>query len=159
MCELDINPRDVTDQLARLLKMKPEWKTKVALDPDLTWLHKTYAFQTLLGRNPSIDADLVIMLESISWYGPNPGAYGPMGTVDFHNGYCTFTSVNLDEEITRTISKPYPYTVSKGVISVITDEKLHDGTYKVIHGKLVDGILSFEGKSFRYTDDPDYCSA
>ena len=158
-CDLDINPKDVTDQLAILLKMKPEWATKVALDPDLTWIRNTYAFQTLIGRNPSVDADLVILLESISWYGPSPGAYGPVGTIDFSNGYCTISSLNIDGKLEFTHSKPYPYKVLNGTIYVVMVDKKSEEKQVVVKGKLSKGTLSFEGFPFVYTDDPDHCSA
>ncbi len=154
-CELNLYISELGREVERFVGKHPNWRQKVATDSDLTTVRETFGFQRAIGRNPKVDSDLVLILEAVAWYGPAPGAYGPMSKVNFSGGYVTVHSLDiLSEPIGWKVGAPMPYEVRNGVIL------MYDKKGAVTKGHLSEsGELTFEGDHHFYTDSPDECSA
>ena len=126
-------------------------------DPDLDVVHDTFTYQILLGRDPAKTEDVKKILVAVAWYGPSPGAHGPVGGIDFkNNGKLEMWSLNIGDLVTR---EKYKGTYQVQGNKVFIEIQLESGK----NAKHV-GTLSKDGRletpdMFTFTDDPDNCSA
>ena len=158
----EIYKDDILKHLLLTLKYMPSKRSKMLTDPDLRPVHDTFGWQVILKRSTTNTADVIEILSAISWYGPSPGAYGPMSGFDFQkNGSVKywFLDINADP-VARTYVKG-AYKVNENKITITFESKT--GNPRTIQGTLSSGgILEFKGKEFpleKYTDSPDECSA
>lgn len=154
VCDFDAYRGDIVDHLQKALKYLPEKRAKMLTDPDLATVHDTFGFQLIRGLSPRKTADVKMILCNVNWYGPAPGAYGPMSGIAFkRDGSLRWWT--LDPETGKRAYREGAYTVDGNRVTVI-----FSGQQKRLEGKLhADGGLTFDGMKEPFTDDPDECSA
>ncbi len=153
---------DIVKHLLLTLKHLPHKRSKMVNDPDLRVVHDTFGWQVILGRSATKTEDVIKILSEVSWYGPSPGAYGPIAGYDFKPD---MTVANWSLDIgSDNVSRVYlngGYEVKGNNITLIFHDK--DGKEERIKGTLSPGgILIFDngkGRKTKYSDDPDECSA
>ena len=160
-CEYDAYRSDIIRHLELTLKYMPSKKGKMLTDSDLTPVHDTFGWQVIKGLSPSNSGHLVTILANVTWYGPAPGAYGPMSGIEFKpDGSFRYWRLNIDTDKPRKDYFSGKYSVSDGNIR-LTFGNPPDGASgkREYKGKISQaGVLQFEGIE-PFTDDPDDCSA
>jgi tetratricopeptide (TPR) repeat protein len=159
VCDYDAYKSTVIEHLDLALKHLPSKKAKMLQDKDLESIHDTFRWQVIAGRDPAKTKDIRTILVKVSWYGPAPGAYGPMNGIDFKsNGTFSYWDLNIDMEVSRQ-SYSGKFEVKGKSISLTFDAPTHPGGDTRFQGALSkDGILEIAGLG-RFTDDQDECSA
>lgn len=132
------------------------YKSKMLKDSDLEILKSNYSFYKIAGLSKKE------ILEKVTWYGPSPGAYGPVDKFIFKaNGKFIYRKINLEnstanlewDEATGTYSWEGEFFWLK-----FNKSKLNFPLSKQ-KVKFKDGILEVEGFDHRFSDNTDPCSA
>lgn len=93
-CEDDIGEDKIYELIQKAIRSKPTYKNKLLSDPDFSVLSGRYQFQMIAGKTKKE------ILTAITWYGPSPGAYGPMDQFTFNDdGTFIYTKVDFEESI------------------------------------------------------------
>ncbi|MDP8224006.1 MAG: hypothetical protein P9L99_11650 [Candidatus Lernaella stagnicola] len=158
VCEHDTYRGTITQHLADTLKYLPEKRSKMLTDPDLRSIHDTLFFQNLRGLSPKRDKDVREILVGVQWWGPSPGAYGPVAGVDFQsNGTFRFWALEMGDTVERR--KFAGRFEVKGRKVILQFKQPFHGKKKLIGVLRKNGVLFFESVDWRMTDEPDECSA
>ena len=106
--------------------------------------------------------DVRQILVAVSWFGPAPGAFGPMSGFDFHTGgaFDYWFLVFVDDRVEQK-SVTGTFEVSGNKIEIVFDKgQARSGSFQ---GRLTEkGALVFAGEDAPdgpYTDDRSDCSA
>lgn len=153
---------DIINSLHSTLKYLPAKREKMLADPDLKPVHDTFAWQKIRGLTISTTDEVKQILVAVSWFGPAPGAFGPMGGFNFlEDGtfsywYLDFTN---DEVVKKQVTGEYVVSGNRVEFTFdIMQEK--SGSFQ---GTLTEnGLLILEGKDAPegpYSDDRSDCSA
>ena len=158
VCDYDAYRSTITFHLEQTLKHLPEKRAKMLTDPDLKSVRDTLFFQHLRGLSPKREADIRQILVNVKWYGPSPGAYGPVGGVDFRaDGTVRMWSIEIDDNPRRVACEGNFRLDGREVI--LTFPKGFHGKKKLTGVFKKNGALVFESLGWTMTDDPDECSA
>lgn len=159
-CELDASEDQIIELLGKAIRSKPQYKSKMLKDNDLIIVRGKYSFNALAGFSKKE------ILTKVIWYGPSPGAYGPMDQIIFlPNGTFTYSSKKFGdsgEVIQENFSGNYIWKEEENLSiqfikkSPIEDSKLKFKNLKV---KISNGVLEVEGFEHSFRDEPDRCSA
>ena len=159
ICANDAYKSVILHHLNLTLKLMPSKKNKMLDDPDLESVRDTFGWQKIAGLSAEVPKDLKQILVRVQWFGPAPGAYGPVSGIDFQkNGSFRFWRLSIDENVHRQyVSGKFNL---QGTRIVLNFDKPISST----KGTRFEGTLSWEGvlsiKDLdRFTDDRDECSA
>jgi tetratricopeptide (TPR) repeat protein len=160
--EHEVYLEDIIHSLHETLKYLPSKRDKMLTDPDLVPVHDTFAWQKIRGLSVATTEDVKKILIAVSWFGPAPGAFGPMGGFNFHeNG--TFSYWYLDFANNDVVRKQVTgeYEVSGNRVKFTFDimqEKSgsFQGTMTENGSLILEGEEAPEGP---YSDDRSDCSA
>lgn len=157
-CEYSAYVPEIMDQLEAAVKLDGKRKERLATDPDLAAVRHYWRFQKLLGKRISNEADVKELLVLIRWFGPSPGAMGPVAGAAFKaDGSFEFWQLNPDNGKRRPRTGTYAV---KG--NAITFSVAAKGSEKaaVWTGVLDDsGELRIKELDLILTDDRSECSA
>lgn len=159
-CELDTSEDQIMELLEKAIRSKPQYKSKMLKDNDLTILRGKYRFNALAGFTKKE------ILTKVTWYGPSPGAYGPMDQINFlPDGTFIYSRKKFSdsgEVMQENFSGNYIWNQEEN-LSIqfikkfpIEDSKLKSKNLKV---KISNGVLEVEGFEHSFRDEPDRCSA
>lgn len=160
ICEHDAYRSTILEHLQEAVRLDPRRRARLRKDPDLAPVRDTFGYQRLVGRDPKDPAGFRRILEQVTWYGPAPGAYGPMSGMRFlGRGRGTgWTLVTDDEGEIRRQETRFRYEVRGLRVRITT--KGADGEPTVVEGSIDEtGHLRLPGFPGPFTDDPDECSA
>lgn len=149
-------------EIVRLLQISVELdearRERLRTDKDLAAVHDTFGFQVLAGLSPKRAADLPKLLERVSWYGPAPGAYGPMSGIDFErDGKLTVWFLDISGDAPRKRKTSGTWHTEGARVRVELAEPANGATQ--FSGTLDgEGTLDL-GKLGTFTDDPSECDA
>ncbi len=161
-CEFGAYRSVIIRYLRRSVELDPGRRKRMLTDSDLEPVHDTFAYQTLAGLNPRKEADVRLILQRVSWYGPSPGTLGPLSRIAFHeDGTLLHTSRSLDADGFHKKETRGRYSIRGAHITLTLQEA--PGRSLVLEGELkANGELLFsEASSERwrhFTDDPDDCN-
>ncbi|GBF43025.1 hypothetical protein LPTSP2_23210 [Leptospira ellinghausenii] len=145
--------------IQKAIKSKPSYQKKLLTDTDFVILRGKYYFQKLSGKTKKD------ILTSITWFGPSPGAYGPMDQFQFkEDGIFIYSKLDMTE------SNPIGKLEFTGRYKWINDSQLEIqfddpsprkeiGKNKNLRVNYSDGKLEIQGFDHQFTDDNDRCSA
>ncbi|MCW7505306.1 hypothetical protein [Leptospira paudalimensis] len=145
--------------IQKAIKSKPSYQKKLLTDSDFIILRGKYHFQKLAGKTKKE------ILTSITWFGPSPGAYGPMDQFQFReDGGFIYKKLDMTE------SNPIGKLEFTGHYKWINDSKLEiqfydpspmkeGGKNKNLRVHYSEGKLEIQGFDHIFTDDNDRCSA
>jgi tetratricopeptide (TPR) repeat protein len=160
--EHEIYLEEIISSLHKTLEYLPSKRSKMLTDKDLTPVHDTFAWQKIRGLTVATTEEVQQILVAVSWFGPAPGAFGPIGGFDFYeNG--TFNYWYLDftnDDVTRKqVTGEYEVSGNRVKFNFdIMQEK--SGSFQ---GSLTEnGSLILEGEDAPegpYSDDRSDCSA
>jgi tetratricopeptide (TPR) repeat protein len=160
VCRYDAYKWRILDHLEESARLDPDRLERMKEDPDLTCVHDTFRYQLLLGLDPTDPEDALLILQRVSWYSFNAGAFGPAGGLNFkENGL-------LDHWVLdATGDEPMRLTLT-GIYSVTDDGmEMSPGSSATIGPRYSmelteDGRLFIHGFSQElFIDDPRDCEA
>lgn len=158
-CEDIESELHIYNLIQKAIKSKPSYQKKLLTDTDFVILKGKYHFQKLSGKTKKD------ILTSITWFGPSPGAYGPMDQFQFkEDGSFIYSKLDMTE------SNPIGKLEFIGRYKWINDSQLEIqfnppsprkeiGKYKNLRVNYSDGKLEIQGFDHQFTDDNDRCSA
>ena len=151
---------EIYAHLEKTVQLKPQYKAKMMKDPDLESVRNTYRFLRIAGFNPEIKADLLLILTTITWYGPAPGVYPASPMVTFSSDGI----IEVGDFLIAGEGEPgyvYSYGTYRVEGSTIWIELDDTGSEKnSIRAVFDDGIITFpDGELPSLSDDDDPCSA
>ncbi|BDA77796.1 hypothetical protein LPTSP3_g07260 [Leptospira kobayashii] len=158
-CEDVKDENEIYKLLQKAIKSKPAYKNKLLNDQDLEILRGRYKFNEIAGitkRN---------ILTKVTWYGPSPGAYGPLDQFSFfEDGTFVYTKKLFDEGALAQESYSGSYsweTDSKFQIQFKEKSPLSGEAQKqkFQRVKYSEGILEIQGFEHSFSDSSDRCSA
>ncbi len=160
--EHEVYLEDIIHSLHQTLHYLPSKRDKMLSDPDLNPVHATFAWQMIKGVSPNTSEGVSQILAAVSWFGPAPGAFGPVSGFDFlEDGTFSywFLDVTGDEVVKKQVTGTYEVSGNSVTITFdIMQEK--SGTFR---GELTEkGSLIFQGEGAPegpYSDDRSDCSA
>ena len=160
--EHEVYLEDIISSLHETLKYLPSKREKMLIDPDLTPVHDTFAWQKIRGLSPTTTEDVKQILVAVSWFGPAPGAFGPIAGFDFlDNGTFSYWYLDLANDEVARKQVTGTYEVSGNIVNITFDmmqEK--SGTFQGIVTEKGSLILEDEGGPVGpYSDDRSDCSA
>ncbi|MCW7487488.1 hypothetical protein EHQ94_08615 [Leptospira meyeri] len=158
-CEYLTEEQDVFQLLTHAVKNKKSYKSLMLKDKDLSLLRNTYRFNEIAGLSPKE------IFANIIWYGPSPGAYGPISNLKFDkNGSFEFSLVSFSES-DGSLEKPK----FKGKYQWISEDKIQlefqnlpssfPNQTKKRQARWNKDRLEIEGFEYQFVDSPDRCSA
>lgn len=158
-CTFESYKSKIIEHLKKTLEYQPEKKDKMLSDSDLTEVHDTFAWQIMKGYSPEKTEDVKKILANVTWYGPSPGAYGPVCGMDFKkDGSIRYWSIDINDGLPKRVYFAGSYKVNGNHVKL--------NFAKAISGKKpFNGILSNKGELIfqegleKLSDDPDECSA
>jgi tetratricopeptide (TPR) repeat protein len=156
-CEHDAYRSTILEGVRKAVRLDPKLRSRALADPDLASIRDTFGYQLLAGRSVSRTEDLRAILVAVTWYGPAPGAYGPMSGLDFHeDGTVDTWTLDVSGDRVRRRQGKARFSVEGTTVTIHVEGKRP----RRQTGKLGrDGRLRFSGHLGPYTDDPDDCSA
>ncbi|WP_244594331.1 tetratricopeptide repeat protein [Leptospira ryugenii] len=158
-CEELSNEDTIYTLLQTAVEAKPSYRSLMLKDKDLSLLRSTYRFNTIAGL-PKQE-----IFTKIHWYGPSPGAYGPVSSIVFEaNGRFTFSMVQFRENDGALERPKFAGTyvwISDQVIELDFQKvpKSFPKQTKRIKATWKQNSLKIEGFEYSFTDSPDRCSA
>jgi len=160
VCRYDAYKWRILDHLEESVRLDPGRLERMKDDPDLECVHDTFRYQLLLGLDPTDPEDALLILQRVSWYSYNAGAYGPAAGLDFkENGLLDHWQLDV------TGSEPVRLTLT-GIYSVTDDGmEMRPGSSATIGPKYSmelteDGLLYIHDFSpYPFIDDPRDCEA
>ncbi len=160
--EHEVYLEDIIHSLHETLKYLPSKREKMLIDPDLIPVHDTFAWQKIRGLSPTTTEEVKQILVAVSWFGPAPGAFGPIGGFDFlEDGTFSYWYLDFASEdvVRKQVTGEYEVSGSRVKFTFdIMQEK--SGSFQ---GTLTeDGSLILEGEGAPegpYSDDRSDCSA
>lgn len=157
VCEHDAYKSAILEGVRTAIRLDPTLKARALKDADLRPIHDTFGYQLLAGRAVSKQEDLRAILVAVSWYGPAPGAYGPMSGLDFHeDGTVDTWTLDVGGEQVRRVRGKARFVVEGSKLKLTLEGKRP----RTLQGTLRrDGTLTIRGLLGPFTDDPDECSA
>jgi hypothetical protein len=154
VCQYDAYAGAILAPLREALRLDPKRLAKARRDPDLASIHDTYGWQLIDGLDPKNSADLQKILVRVRWYGPAPGAYGPLFELDFAaDGRVTMKGKELLEDSMQPYEKCGTFKVKGLEIELKLEGKDLKGSLDP------EGKLQIEGLEGPITDDAGECSA
>ncbi len=159
VCRYDAYKSTILDDLEAAVRLDPDTREKMQLDPDLDPVRDTVRYLRLLGYSPADPADVGVLLTSVSWYGPASGAFGPAATVDFkQDGTLTLELLDTTGDDVKRTEIAGTYTVTANRITIVLDDAV--GGVKQFEGAMLPGgSLDVPGLPVPFTDDPHECEA
>ncbi|MCB9652326.1 MAG: hypothetical protein H6730_37830 [Deltaproteobacteria bacterium] len=154
ICDHDAYRSSIIELLQDAVRLDPSRRKRLATDKDLDAVRDTFGYYKLIGLSVKNPRDLRKILVAVTWYGPSPGAYGPMAGADFHaDGTLSTWSLDFPEDgsVRRVPGKGTWRLEGTRVL-------IKAGAREVAATLGEDGVLRFEDES-TMTDDPDECSA
>ena len=154
VCEHDAYRGRIIELLRDAVRLDPTRKKRLAEDKDLDAVRDTFGYYALLGLSPKRPKDLRTILVAVTWYGPSPGAFGPLSGADFHDdGTLTSWVIDFpDDGAVRRVPRKGTWRLDGTRILIRTGEREVSATLSE------DGVLTMEDQQ-SMTDDPDECSA
>jgi len=160
--EHEVYLEDIISSLHKTLECLPSKRERMLKDSDLIPVHDTFAWQKIRGLLTTTTEDVKKILVAVSWFGPAPGAFGPIGGFDFLE-YGTFSYWYLDFTNDDVVRKQVTgeYEVSGNRIK-FTFDMMQDksGSFQ---GQLTEqGELILKGEGAPegpFSDDRSDCSA
>jgi tetratricopeptide (TPR) repeat protein len=160
--EHEVYLEDIIHSLHKTLKYLPLKRDKMLADPDLTPVYDTFAWQKIRGLSVTTTDEVKQILVAVSWFGPAPGAFGPIGGFDFlADGTFSYWYLDLtsDEVVRKQVTGEYEVSGSRVKFTFdIMQEK--SGSFE---GTLTEnGLLILEGEGAPegpYSADRSDCSA
>lgn len=156
VCDVDAYRGAILEHLERAITLDPQRRERARVDDDLRAVHDTLGFQrVVLQRKLTTAADRRAVLVAVSWFGPSPGAYGPMSALDFHDdGTVSGWHLVFDDDGAPK-RRPLAGRFTMGAQRI----ELHlEGAPAPATATLRWDGLELDGGE-RFTDDPDDCSA
>jgi len=160
VCRYDAYKWRILDYLEESVRLDPGRLERMQEDPDLECVHDTFRYQLLLGLDPTDPNDALLILQRVSWYSYNAGAYGPVEGLDFkENGLLEHWKLDVtgDEPVRLTLT---------GIYSVTDDGmEMRPGSSATIGPRYSmelteDGLLYIHGFTPElFIDDPRDCDA
>lgn len=158
VCEHDAFKETILDYLEESIRLDPKRLDRAKGDADLDPIKDTIRYQVLLGLSPTNPEDIEEFLVQVTWYGPAPGAFGPMSGIDFRDdGSMTLWVLEVDDDV-RKIEYPGTFIVEGGRVSIWLNDD-YNGLYRLEGGLNSDGVLNLPGLPGPFTDDPHDCEA
>lgn len=159
-CESNAYKSAITHHLEKAVSYNPSIRKKFPLDTDLDPVQDTYIYQRLTGADPETEWGLYRLLANVTWYGPAPGAFGPMSGIDFNgNGRMNLWTLHFKEDQVQRRFFPGRYSVKDGKIIIILDSGYGEDNKREFQGQLKGTTLTIDGFPGPFTDNPDECSA
>lgn len=158
-CEDEVGEDKIYELLQKAIRSKPTYKNKLLNDPDFSALTGQYLFQKIAGKTKKE------ILPSIIWYGPSPGAYGPMDQLTFKDdGTFVYSKVDFEDSIANgrlQFIGTYKWTSdNEFLIHFMNPSPLPmDGKKSELKVKYSEGKLEIQGFDHIFTDNNDRCSA
>lgn len=158
-CEYLTEEQDVFQLLNRAVTYKKSYRSLMLKDKDLSLLRNTYRFNEIAGLSPKE------IFSNMIWFGPSPGAYGPISEIKFDaNGSFTLSMVAFRES-DGALEKPkyrgkYQW-ISEKVLQLEFQNlpsSLPNQTKKR-QARWNKDSLEIEGFDYQFQDSPDRCSA
>ncbi|PJZ80711.1 tetratricopeptide repeat protein [Leptospira meyeri] len=158
-CEYLTEEQDVFQLLTHAVKNKKSYKSLMLKDKDLSLLRNTYRFNEIAGLSPKE------IFTNIFWFGPSPGAYGPVSEIKFDaNGSFELSLVEFRES-DGALEKPK----FKGKYQWISEDKIQlefqnlpsafPNQIKKRQARWNKDKLEIDGFEYQFVDSPDRCSA
>jgi len=160
VCDYDAYQGAILEHLDIAIELDSSFKARALRDPAFVIIHGTYRYQMLLGMSPTKTEDVRTMFTRITWYGPSPGAYGPVSGMTFSKkGRMELLYIDFDdpEQVDR-VEIQGGYSVSGNEVTIELDKPLPEGDIILLGILLTDGKLDFGIIIGPFTDDPDECS-
>jgi len=160
VCRYDAYKWRILDYLEESARLDPGRLERMKDDPDLVCVHDTFRYQSLLGLDPADPEDALLILQRVSWYAFNAGAYGPVGGVDFHeDGTLTLWELDVTTIEVKRIEHLGRYSVTDTGMEMVLDRPV-SGRRRFSMELSSDGILSVPGLFLEpFIDDPRDCDA
>jgi len=160
ICEYDAYQGSIMDHLEKSIELDPRRLKRAKVDPDLKSVHGTFRYQKLLGRDPTKPGDIKKILTAIAWYGPSPGAYGPVAGMKFlKEGRVEFWSLDAQSDTIKRVYHTGFYSVEGGKVIIQFGRAIQEGNATFLGTIRPDGVLEIPSMGTNFTDDPDECSA
>ncbi len=154
VCEHDAYAEVIVGHLQEAVRLDPARRKRAAEDPDLVSVHDTYGFQRLIGRDPTVPADLRKILTEVTWWGPSPGVWGPTSGADFR------ADGSAELWFMDRIPESPDRTVRRGRWSLDGSTVVLQLEGKTWRAELDDGgRLRFGEGPMSFVGEPDECSA
>ncbi|NMB74334.1 MAG: hypothetical protein GYA21_04305 [Myxococcales bacterium] len=158
VCEHDAYQDIIMEHLEKAIALDPALQRRAKADPGFACGRRIIAFHLLIGRSLKNPRDLRLILQEVVWYGPSPGAYGPISGARFHpNGRADFWALDLAGDEVRRIESSATWSLS-GCRIRVRYSRPTDGKAFVEGSLGEDGRLVFDDGT-EFSDDPDDCSA
>jgi tetratricopeptide (TPR) repeat protein len=157
-CELDATEEQIIQLLEKAIRSKPQYKDKMLKDKDLAIIKGKYSFNALAGFSKKE------ILTKVIWYGPSPGAYGPLDQIIFYeNGTFTYSIKKFSDSgeiLQEEISGKYNWEKEENLfIQFNKSASIQNLKSKKLNVKISNGVLEIEGFDHSFLDEPDRCSA
>jgi len=160
VCRYDAYKWRILDYLEESVRLDPDRTERMKDDPDLECVHDTFRYQRLLGLSPNDPDDALLILQRVSWYAFNAGAFGPAGGITFHeDGTLTLWKLDVStSEVTR-LEHTGRLSVTGAEMEMVLDDPI-SGRRRFPLELSTDGVLSVPGLPFQpFIDDPRDCEA
>ena len=156
-CDHDAYRSRIMKHLEEAVRLDPTRKKKMVKDPDLEPVRDMLGYQLLLGLSLKRTADVKNILKTITWYGPAPGAYGPMSGINFEKGKVSVWVMEFEEDMPKHVTTKGTYRVEGNRVFIRLEKPLEGK--REFEGVLTPKGLKIPGLPGRFTDDNDECSA
>lgn len=158
-CEYLTEEQDVFQLLQNAVTYKKTYKRLMLKDKDLSLLRNTYRLNEIAGLSPKE------IFTNMIWYGPSPGAYGPISEIKFDSDGSFELSLVAFRESDGALEKPkyrgkYQW-ISEKVIQ-LEFQKLPSSLpnqTKKRQARWNKNTLEIDGFDYQFQDSHDRCSA
>ncbi|GMU61873.1 MAG: hypothetical protein AMXMBFR34_36360 [Myxococcaceae bacterium] len=156
-CQFDAYQATILAALERSIALDPRRRKRALEDSDFESIHQTIGWQRVKGL--TVEKHARDILIAVHWYGPSPGAYGPLSELRFgKDGAVQGSAVDLSGDEVKRVPMKGRWTMKGRVVTVTYGEG--KDAKSIVYRMQDDGrLLQQGGGSELLTDDPDDCSA
>lgn len=156
ICRFRATQQRLLRHLGKAIKLAPTYKKKMQRDRDLDTIRGTLAYQKWLGHKPTQRSAVRHLAQSIRWFGPSVGMYGPTLKLQLDQRKKARLDV-LNQKSLKWQRIQGRYSLRGRTIRLWLKQKVQ-GKQKIT-GKLGrDGKLRLPGLAV-FTDNPSECSS
>jgi tetratricopeptide (TPR) repeat protein len=159
VCEFSAYRATIISELQRSIELDPRRRERALVDKDFKTVHDTLGWQFIAGK--TVEKNAAEILQAVTWYGPAPGAFGPVSGVRFERGGKVSSWV-LDlsgDSARRVFSEGWKWTVSGVTVTIESSTRTGEQPRCATWTLGASGLVATTPGDPSYTDDPDECSA
>ncbi|MEW5741136.1 MAG: hypothetical protein AB1938_19595 [Myxococcota bacterium] len=156
-CQFDAYQSTILSALERSIELDPRRRKRALEDSDFESVHQTIGWQRVKGLTVAKEAKDILI--AVHWYGPSPGAYGPLTELRFvRDGTVQGSAVDVTGDEVKRVPMKGRWTMKGREVTVTYGEG--KDARSIVYRMQDDGRLLQQGEgSELLTDDPDDCSA